>query len=71
MERDCGIESHRAHGGRLNPKAIAEKVTRILEDEELYQKLSENSRKAFEETYNWQREEKRLIQLYEELLHEH
>lgn len=55
----------------LNPKAIAEKVTRILEDEELYQKLSENSRKAFEETYNWQREEKRLIQLYEELLHEH
>ena len=52
----------------LNPKEIAEKVTQILEDEVLYKQMSENSRKAFEESYNWQTEEKKLIKLYEELL---
>lgn len=50
-----------------NPKEIAAKVTQLLEDDELYKKMSQNSRKAFEEKYNWRTEEKRLIKLYEEL----
>lgn len=51
-----------------NPKEIAEKVAQILEDRELYQRLSANSRKAYEEKFNWETEEKRLFELYEELL---
>ncbi len=53
----------------LDPKDIAEKVTSILEDEERYKQMSTSSRKAYEEKYNWQTEEKRLIKLYKELLH--
>lgn len=53
----------------LNPQEIAAKVTQILENEELYKKMSASSRNAYEEKYNWQTEEKRLMKLYEELLH--
>lgn len=52
----------------LNPKEIAEKVTKILTDEQLRKKMSIDGRKAHEEIYNWQVEEKKLIRLYEELL---
>lgn len=52
----------------LNPKEIAEKVEMILRDESLQRKLSENGRKAHEEIYNWEVEEKKLLQLYERLL---
>lgn len=51
-----------------DPKEIAERVTQILKDETLYQKLSANSRRAYEEKFNWQTEEKKLFRLYEELL---
>lgn len=51
-----------------NPEEIAKRVTQILQDEPLYQKLSTNSRKAYEAHFNWQTEEKKLLSLYEELL---
>jgi glycosyltransferase involved in cell wall biosynthesis len=52
----------------LNPKDIAEKVTRILTDEALRQKMSEDGRRAHEEIYNWHVEEEKLLALYEKLL---
>lgn len=51
-----------------NPKEIAEKVTKILQDQQLFEKLSAQSRKAYEEKYNWQTEEKVLVQLYQDLI---
>lgn len=52
----------------LDPKAMAEKVTEILKDPSLQQQMGESGRLAHENTYNWFVEEKKLIQLYENLI---
>jgi glycosyltransferase involved in cell wall biosynthesis len=54
----------------LNPEEIAEKVTQLLSKPKLHQKLSESGRRAHEEIYNWQVEEKKLLALYGKLLKE-
>lgn len=52
----------------LNPKEMADKVTLLLTDDQLRAKMSTDGRKAHEDIYNWQVEEKKLVQLYEQLL---
>ncbi|MFC7440029.1 glycosyltransferase family 4 protein [Laceyella putida] len=52
----------------LNPQDMAEKVTRILTDESLRKRMSEDGRKAHEEVYNWHVEERKLLALYAGLL---
>ncbi|WP_164491842.1 glycosyltransferase family 4 protein [Staphylospora marina] len=52
----------------LDPAEMAEKVARILQDERLRRQMGEAGRKAHEETYNWQVEERKLLELYNELL---
>lgn len=48
------------------PKAIAEALNELLQDEALYQRLSTNCLKA-RELYCWQNEEKTLLRFYQEL----
>jgi glycosyltransferase involved in cell wall biosynthesis len=52
----------------LDPRDMAEKVACILSDETLRRRMGEDGRKAHEEKYNWQVEEKKLLELYEVLL---
>lgn len=52
----------------LEPKEIAEQVTRLLTDEALRVQLGENGRRAHLEVYNWKAEEKKLLSLYSQLL---
>jgi glycosyltransferase involved in cell wall biosynthesis len=50
-----------------NPEEIAEAVAYLLEHPEEAQRMGENGRRAVEEKYNWRREEKRLMDLYNSL----
>lgn len=52
----------------LNPQEMAEKVTRILTDNALRERMSKEGRRAHEEVYNWYVEEQKLITLYTGLL---
>jgi glycosyltransferase involved in cell wall biosynthesis len=51
----------------LNPEEMAEKVAMLLSDEAKRREMGENGRRAHEEVYNWQVEEQKLLQLYQEL----
>ncbi|QKG85685.1 glycosyltransferase family 4 protein [Kroppenstedtia pulmonis] len=51
----------------LDPSDMAEKVKEILSDPLLQRKMGEQGRKAYQEKYNWQVEEKKLIRLYQGL----
>ncbi|MCL4218676.1 MAG: glycosyltransferase family 4 protein [Candidatus Hydrogenedentes bacterium] len=50
-----------------DPEAIAEAIQRLLEDKELAERLGANGRKAVEQKYNWQAEEKKLLSVFEAL----
>ncbi|MEM1589753.1 MAG: glycosyltransferase [Thermoproteota archaeon] len=52
----------------LNPKAITEAITFLITHPEEARMMGENGRRAVEEKYNWEREAKKLLTLYEELL---
>jgi glycosyltransferase involved in cell wall biosynthesis len=52
----------------LDPKDIADKVTKLLTDDHLREQMSADGRRAHEEIYNWHVEEKKLIALYGKLL---
>ena len=52
----------------LNPQEIAEVIEYLLEHPDLRRKMGENGRRAVEEKYNWEKEGRRLLKLYEELL---
>ena len=52
-----------------SPEEIAEAIVR-LEDNNLYRRLSVNSRKLIKERFNWEEEERRLFDLYYDLLEE-
>lgn len=54
----------------LDPQDIAAKVTTILTDEALRVQMSKNGRRAHEEIYNWDIEEKALLSLYQSLIPE-
>lgn len=48
----------------LDPKAIAKAVERISSDPVRAREMGRNGRKAVEEKYNWQAEEKKLVAIY-------
>jgi len=50
-----------------DPKDIAEKIQRLLENKELKIKLGKRGRELVETQYNWETESKKLIKLYREL----
>ena len=52
----------------LNPKEIAKAVEYLRDHPEERQKMGENGRRAVLEKYNWEKEGKRLLELYERLL---
>jgi len=50
------------------PEAIAAGILRLLEDEALRRRLSQNALRAVQEEYSWAHMERRLMQLYAKLL---
>lgn len=50
------------------PEEIANAINKLSKDPILAKKMGENGKKAVVEKYNWQMEEKKLLQLYNELL---
>ena len=53
-----------------DPDAIAEAIRRISSDPELAAKMSAEGKRAVRERFSWSNEEKKLFELYEELLGE-
>jgi len=51
----------------LNPKEIAAAITWIVEHPVEAEVMGKNGRKAVEERYNWENEEKKLLELYAKL----
>jgi len=51
----------------LNPKAIAEAIEYLLTHPEEARKMGENGRRAVVEKYNWEREARKLLSLYDKL----
>lgn len=52
----------------LNPADIARAIDTLVGNPELAEEMGRNGRLAVEEKYNWGNEEKKLLQLYEQLL---
>jgi len=52
----------------LNPKEVAEAIEYLIDHPDEARKMGENGREAILEKYNWEKEGKKLINLYEELL---
>jgi glycosyltransferase involved in cell wall biosynthesis len=50
-----------------NPQAIADAALQLLRDPELSARLGANGRNAVEEKYNWQAEEKVLLEAFARL----
>lgn len=51
-----------------SPESIAEGILYLLKNKNITQKMQMNGLKMFESTYNWEEEEKKLIDFYESLL---
>jgi len=51
-----------------NPKAMADAILHILENPEKAIEMGRLGRKAVEDQYNWENEEKKLLELYRKLL---
>lgn len=60
---DCGLCVN-----PLDSKAIGDAITTILSDDSMAARMGANGRKAIESTFNWEQEEKKLIQIYQRLL---
>ncbi len=55
----------------VNPhdyQEIAKAVKRLLDDDELAQKMGENGRRAVEKYFNWENESKKMLELYKAML---
>ncbi len=52
----------------LNPKEIADGINYLLNNDDLMKQMGLNGRKAVENKYNWENEEKKLVKLYKEVL---
>lgn len=50
-----------------SPKIVAKKIQEILADPVQYRKMSDNSLKAFEEKYNWEKEKQKLEKIFGEI----
>ena len=62
-ESGCGICVN-----PLNPEEIADAIIWLLDNQEEAEKMGLRGRRAVEERYNWGMEEKKLLQLYSELM---
>jgi glycosyltransferase involved in cell wall biosynthesis len=51
----------------LNPDEIITAINKILNDNQTLIEMGKNGRKAIQEKYNWQKEEEKLLLLYNEL----
>ena len=51
----------------LNPEEIAEAIQFIVDHPEEAEQMGKNGRRAVEEKYNWDMEEKKLLRVYEEI----
>ena len=51
-----------------DPKQIAEKINRLLDDENRAKNLATAGRKLVEDKYSWEAESKNLLQIYRNLL---
>jgi len=51
----------------LDPKAIAEAIDSIIKDPDTASQMGQNGRKAVLESYNWNTEEQKLLDLYKKL----
>ena len=52
----------------LKPKEIAKAIEYLFENEELAQKMGKNGKEAVLKHYNWEAEEKKLLEIYKKLL---
>ncbi len=50
-----------------NPKEIAKAINYLIEHPDKAKEMGENSRKAVLEKYNWEKESKKLLKVYEKL----
>ena len=62
-ENNCGV-----YCNPLNPKDIAEKVNKIIENEELAELMGKNGKEAIKEKYNWTNEEEKLFNIYKNII---
>ncbi|MFZ5366145.1 MAG: glycosyltransferase family 4 protein [Patescibacteria group bacterium] len=67
-----GIEGIDAKSGREilvkdKPEEIAKTTSRVLKDQQLYQKMTLAARKLVEEKYNWQKISQKLDKIYQEV----
>lgn len=51
-----------------DPNDIAHAMQWILENPEKAKQMGKNGKRAVEETYNWEKESKKLISMYNELI---
>ena len=51
-----------------DPKDIAEKILYLLNNSDKAKKLGNNGRKLAEEKYNWEKESKKLLKVYEKII---
>lgn len=54
----------------LNPEEIANAIEYLLKHPEEAKEMGENGRRAVEEEYNWDKESRKLVEIYRELLQE-
>jgi glycosyltransferase involved in cell wall biosynthesis len=52
----------------MSPSAIADAITWLLEHPREAEEMGHNGRRAVEAMYNWEVEQGRLLDLYEQLL---
>ncbi|MEE9162856.1 MAG: glycosyltransferase family 4 protein [Candidatus Neomarinimicrobiota bacterium] len=51
-----------------NPEEIAEAIKYLLHNDKIAQQMGANGRQAVEQTFNWEREEKKLFKVYQSIL---
>ena len=52
----------------MDVNQIAKAIDYLLSNDDIAQKIGNNGRKAVEQIYNWETQEKKLIDLYNRLL---
>ncbi len=52
-----------------SPDEIAKAIRYLIDNPKIAKEMGKNARKAFEEKYNWNSEEKKLFHLYQTILH--
>lgn len=61
-ENNCGLCVN-----PYNPKEIADAINKIIEDNSLAEQMGKNGQKAIIDKYNWENEERKLIEIYKKI----